>query len=601
MSAPVMLPLALLDPHPQNPRLVPRDDVIEQICAGLAEGFDPAHALIVRPLGGRYQVCVGHHRREAAIRVGLSEVPCWIRDLDDDQAYMLLRTSNAQGELSALERGMHALHSGIEIKAYAASIGRPHQTVYDEVYAAEVAGAVPPMRNELTKISYKTLGAIHVAPRWLWPALVSAMLAQHWTVEHTRAAVGRLKDISYDAPEWVNDSFIEGLVNGTIPAKDLRRIDERKDYTAHELQEIERQRAALVGDDSPGDGFGRTTLLAAMADDHIRFSNFSDALDYLNKTINDARRHLTAVQQEHAKKQRVIEQTRQRAAELQQHISLEEWGKLDEETKAALLPPDAALVSAGQFDKQDKTALEWAMWSWNPITGCEHNCPYCYAREIVTSRKFAKVYPSGFAPALRPHSLLTPRKMKLPPEAEYDTRYRNVFVGSMADIYGPWVPTEWIEAVLSEIRNAPAWNFLCLTKFPERMAEFDIPPNMWMGTTVDLQVRVSVAEEAFAKISSKVKWLACEPLLQQLRFQHMGRFDWMVIGGAMANKQGGTPEWRPPFQWIADLVQQARDAGVRVYFTKNLLGNRVLELPFDAPIEVDPTEAPTIFHYLNQP
>jgi protein gp37 len=200
------------------------------------------------------------------------------------------------------------------------------------------------------------------------------------------------------------------------------------------------------------------------------------------------------------------------------------------------------------------------MWSWNPITGCEHTCPYCYAREIATLRKMDKLYPYAFAPALYPHSLLTPRTMKVPPEAERDARFRNVLVGSMADMFGPWVPKEWIEAVLSEIRKAPEWNFLSLTKFPERMAEFKIPPNMWMGTTVDLQARVSVAEEAFANILSKVKWLACEPLLQPLRFEHMHRFSWIVIGGATANKQGGTPDWRPPFPWVVDLIKQARVA-----------------------------------------
>jgi ParB-like chromosome segregation protein Spo0J len=237
-----MLPLALLAPHPQNPRLALREDVIEQICAGLrAKGFDSANALIVRPKGGdRHEVIKGHHQREAAIRVGLTEVPCWIRDLDDDQAYMLLRTSNAQGELSAVENWMHALRSGMEIKAYAARIGRPHQTVYDEVYAAEVVEAVPHMRNELANIPYKTLGAIHVAPRWLWPALGSAVVAGHWTVEQAKAAVRRLKDLPDQAPEWLNDALSGGLVNGTIPAKDLWGIEERKDYTAHELDAIER-------------------------------------------------------------------------------------------------------------------------------------------------------------------------------------------------------------------------------------------------------------------------------------------------------------------------------------------------------------------------
>jgi hypothetical protein len=130
-----------------------------------------------------------------------------------------------------------------------------------------------------------------------------------------------------------------------------------------------------------------------MIADNIRFSSFSDALDCFNKIINGARQHLNELEQEQGKKQRVIEKTRQQAAGLQQHISLEEWHKLGEETKAALLPPDPTLVSANQFDKEDRTAVEWAMWSWNPITGCEYICPNCYSREIATSTKMAKVIP----------------------------------------------------------------------------------------------------------------------------------------------------------------------------------------------------------------
>jgi hypothetical protein len=53
-----------------------------------------------------------------------------VRELDDDAAYMLLVTSNAQGELSALERGLHALNSGMDVKAYAGSVGRARTTIF---------------------------------------------------------------------------------------------------------------------------------------------------------------------------------------------------------------------------------------------------------------------------------------------------------------------------------------------------------------------------------------------------------------------------------------------------------------------------------------
>jgi protein gp37 len=67
----------------------------------------------------------------------------------------------------------------------------------------------------------------------------------------------------------------------------------------------------------------------------------------------------------------------------------------------------------------------------------------------------ATAYPHGFEPAFRPAALLAPRHTKVPEEAEKDTRYRNVFTCSMADLFGGWVPAEWIEAVFNEIRNAP--------------------------------------------------------------------------------------------------------------------------------------------------
>jgi len=64
-------------------------------------------------------------------------------DIIDGCGLLMLATCNAQGELSALERGTHALNSGMDVKAYAASVGRARTTVHDEVYAAEVARAVP--------------------------------------------------------------------------------------------------------------------------------------------------------------------------------------------------------------------------------------------------------------------------------------------------------------------------------------------------------------------------------------------------------------------------------------------------------------------------
>ena len=146
----------------------------------------------------------------------------------------------------------------------------------------------------------------------------------------------------------------------------------------------------------------------------------------------------------------------------------------------------------------------------------------------------------------------------------------------MADLFGKWVPQEWIDAVFAQTLHAPEWNFLYLTKFPQRLATLEWPENAWCGTTVDIQNRVANAERSFTNVTAGVKWLSCEPLLEDLTFSNLAMFDWVVIGGASKSSQ--TPEFHPPWEWVWHLLQQADDAGCRVYIKPNLL-SRPREYP----------------------
>jgi protein gp37 len=151
--------------------------------------------------------------------------------------------------------------------------------------------------------------------------------------------------------------------------------------------------------------------------------------------------------------------------------------------------------------------------------------------------------------------------------------------------------------VLQEAHEAPQWNFLFLTKFPQRMAEFEIPGNCWMGTTVDCQVRVANAEKAFAKLRDAgykgVSWLSIEPMLTPLKFTRLELFKFIVIGGASASTK--TPAWYPPLPWVADLEAQAREAGCRIYRKSNLFAP-IQEMPWDKAMPA-PDRAPECFHY----
>lgn len=262
--------------------------------------------------------------------------------------------------------------------------------------------------------------------------------------------------------------------------------------------------------------------------------------------------------------------------ETRQMFSVEEYNALSAEDWEQMLDAE----SDAKLNKQDSTSIEWAQWSWNPITGCKHDCPYCYARDIA--KRYTNVYKNGFEPSIWPARLQAPFNTYPPKAAENDVSYKNVFTGSMADIFGRWVPAEWIEAVIWQVSENPQWNFLFLTKFPQRVHEFDdLPENAWMGTTVDCQERVANAEKAFAKMKGGIKWLSVEPMLTPLKFSRLELFDWVVIGGASRSSQ--TPAWVPPFDWVADLHEQAREAGCAIYHKDNLgLGDgiRLKEFPW---------------------
>jgi protein gp37 len=225
-----------------------------------------------------------------------------------------------------------------------------------------------------------------------------------------------------------------------------------------------------------------------------------------------------------------------------------------------------------KFNKTDEDKA-WAIWSWNPVTGCLHGCEYCYARSYV--KRFPNSFPKGFKPDFHEERLTAPQNHPFPKEAETDIRYKTVFTCSLADLFGEWVPKEWIDKVLEVVRNNPQWNFLFFTKNPKRMATFKFPDNAWVGATVDKKFRIKPTEEAFRKIKAKVKMLSCEPLLEDLTegstrdlTSFLKLFDWVIIGNR--NSTGGLPDWQPKWEWVENLFMQAREAGCLVYFKTNL-------------------------------
>lgn len=247
-----------------------------------------------------------------------------------------------------------------------------------------------------------------------------------------------------------------------------------------------------------------------------------------------------------------------------------------------------------QFNRTTGEGISWAGWSWNPVTGCLHGCEYCYARELATKDSYKAAYPVGFTPLFHHERLDAPANTPFPDGAD-DTDLSRVFVCSMADLYGRWVPDEWIEQIHQAMVNNPQWQYITLTKFPTRYVGLDMPPGAWVGTSIDEQKRVRIAEDAFRKIDGvKVKWLSLEPLLEPLEFTDLSMFDWVVIGAQTETRQpnkGVIPAFAPRFEWVARIVAQAREAGCSVHLKPNLLGHTSgtapgMTLPNEYPNEV---------------
>ena len=210
----------------------------------------------------------------------------------------------------------------------------------------------------------------------------------------------------------------------------------------------------------------------------------------------------------------------------------------------------------------NKTKIEWvknddgsAGYTWNPVTGCKNNCSYCYARKIATRFAGSKAFPNGFEPTFHPDRLEEPHKVKKPSK---------IFVCSMGELFGPWVPKEWQEAVLEVVRDNPQHIFQFLTKFPSGygpvMRQF--PINAWLGVT---DTGNSHYEPFFLwPREGPVNFISFEPLLGPVQLER--RVQWIIIGA-----QSG-PAKQPEREWVDDLVASADRLGIPVFMKDNLEG-----------------------------
>ena len=249
-----------------------------------------------------------------------------------------------------------------------------------------------------------------------------------------------------------------------------------------------------------------------------------------------------------------------------------------------------------------KTKIDWADSTWSPVVGCRNGCPYCYAKRIadrfagfdkteenlhkyaitgykgqniytvntpMTKSAFPSydeiraVYPFGFAPTLLSYMLKEPQTWKEP---------KDIFVCSMADLFGDWIPVDWIAKVFNACMDAPQHRYFFLTKNPARYIElFEkgyIQPghdNWWFGTTL-----TTIEDQYFFRDDANC-FLSIEPIHSDFPIDLIPLKDygikWVIVGAETGNRVG---KIKPEKEWIENIMTICRINDIPIFMKDSL-------------------------------
>lgn len=250
----------------------------------------------------------------------------------------------------------------------------------------------------------------------------------------------------------------------------------------------------------------------------------------------------------------------------------------------------------------NKTKIEWCTHTWNPVTGCKRGCPYCYARSManrfgtnssdsiflkghvangelvvipgkdtrtltdamfeLNAPVYGNPYPFRFRPTFRRYLLDELRKSR---------GAKDIFVCSMADLFGDWVPTRWIRDVLDACSAAPKHRYLFLTKNPARYETLNLlallprEENFWYGATVT----ETEDFERFPMLAWPHAFLSAEPLLGRVDMNKMQGVRWVIVGAETGNYRP-VNKVTPKREWVDEIAAFCGKYGIPVFYKDSL-------------------------------
>lgn len=263
----------------------------------------------------------------------------------------------------------------------------------------------------------------------------------------------------------------------------------------------------------------------------------------------------------------------------------------------------------------DKTKIEWAEATWNPLRGCtriSEGCRNCYAENMAGRFSgFGNPY-HGVVRIGADGPRWTGVVRRIPEKMDEPLRWRRprrIFVNSMSDTFHALVDDLTIGEIWDVMRRAPRHTFMVLTKRAERMhswcSKFDDNPlvNVSVGVSIENQRAVDERMSFIVDTVAASRFLSVEPLLERVDLSaglRTGRIDLVIVGGESGR------EARPcDVAWIRSVVEQcarfdvpcfvkqlgSRPRGDDIPFSLNLTNKNgdPSEWPFDIRVRQMPT------------
>jgi len=173
---------------------------------------------------------------------------------------------------------------------------------------------------------------------------------------------------------------------------------------------------------------------------------------------------------------------------------------------------------------------------------------------------------------------------------------RRIFWGSTGDLFHPFTPENYINAVLQIVNRCPQHTHIFCTKNPARYRDFNPwPANCILLTTITNQKDADERIPELLRAQARVRGVSHKPLLGEIDLSRWIRplicsqcgqkwedracgpthallanesaslLNWGIIGGMT-----GPGAVKPEPEWVQDLVNQYRAAGTSIFLKDNL-------------------------------